>query len=113
MRVRMKTDVSGARDGEPWPPRGGTIELPDDEAAQLCASGMAEPVAEHKAAEKAVPADDAEKRDSTSKSSEVSSATAESAEDKTSGKTPEKATAKASEKSETKPGPGRPRSTKS
>jgi hypothetical protein len=42
--VRMRTDVSGLRNGQPWPPRGGTVELPDDEAAQMCAAGTAEPV---------------------------------------------------------------------
>lgn len=45
MRVRMKAEVSGTRDGRSWPPRGETVELPDDEGAQLCASGIAEPVA--------------------------------------------------------------------
>lgn len=44
MRVRMKTDVSGSRDGQPWPRRGETFEVSDAEGADLCASGMAEPV---------------------------------------------------------------------
>lgn len=44
MRVRMKTDVSGSRDGQAWPKRGETMEVSDAEGADLCASGMAEPV---------------------------------------------------------------------
>ncbi|MFI6560392.1 hypothetical protein [Streptomyces sp. NPDC050534] len=61
MKIRMKADVSGSRDGEPWPPRGGTLVLPDEEGAALCASGIAEPVSDDKV-EKAVPDDDSEKR---------------------------------------------------
>lgn len=63
MKVRMLIDVSGARNGQPWPPRGQDVDLPDDEAAGLCAAGIAEPVAEPDAdVEKAVPDDDAETR---------------------------------------------------
>jgi hypothetical protein len=61
MKIRMKTAVSGSRNGELWPPRGGTLEVPDDEAAALCSNGMAEPVAADEV-EKAVPEDDSEKR---------------------------------------------------
>jgi hypothetical protein len=58
MRVRMKTEVSGSRDGQPWPKRGETFEVSDSEGAELCASGMAEPVADgDKDVEKAVPGD--------------------------------------------------------
>lgn len=57
MRVRMKIDVSGSRDGQPWPKRGETLDLPDDEGAKLCAAGMAEPVGDVSAdVEKAIPA---------------------------------------------------------
>lgn len=65
MKVRMKGDVSGSRNGVPWPPRGGTVDLPDGEAADLCRIGLAEPVAEGDAdVEKAVPGDgDVEKRE--------------------------------------------------
>jgi len=45
MRVKIKGDMSGTRDGQPWPTRGEEIDLPDDEGAALCAQGMAEPVA--------------------------------------------------------------------
>ncbi|WP_371624050.1 hypothetical protein OG245_15165 [Streptomyces sp. NBC_01116] len=41
MRVRMKVTVSGTRNGEPWPEKGGTVNLPDDEAKQLIAAGLA------------------------------------------------------------------------
>lgn len=58
MRVRMKTDVSGSRDGQPWPKRGETFEVSDAEGVDLCASGMAEPVADgDQDVEKAVPGD--------------------------------------------------------
>jgi hypothetical protein len=44
VRVRLLGDISGTRDGVNWPPRGSEIDLPDDEAAQLCGQQMAEPV---------------------------------------------------------------------
>ena len=46
MKVRIKGDISGSRDGLPWPKRGETMELPDDEGASLCASGLAVPAAD-------------------------------------------------------------------
>ncbi|WP_262059672.1 hypothetical protein [Streptomyces sp. STR69] len=58
MKVRITGDISGSRNGVPWPKRGETIELPDDEGAQLCASGLASPVKDsEKDVEKAVPDD--------------------------------------------------------
>ena len=42
MRVRMKVNLSGTRDGEPWPERGKTVDLPDDEAQHLIRAGIAE-----------------------------------------------------------------------
>lgn len=66
MRVRMKVDVSGSRDGQDWPPRGGVIEVPEQEGAELCRSGMAEPVAEPLREERAV-APEPEVRESTPK----------------------------------------------
>lgn len=64
MKVRIKGDISGSRDGVPWPKRGETMELPDDEGAALCASGLAVPAADTDAdVETAVPDDaDVEKR---------------------------------------------------
>lgn len=40
--VRMLVGISGTRDGADWPPRGGTVALPDDEAAALVRAGIAE-----------------------------------------------------------------------
>lgn len=63
MKVRLKIDVSGTRNGAPWPARGEIVELPDQEAADMCANGQADPVAEKASdkAEKAV-APEAEQR---------------------------------------------------
>jgi hypothetical protein len=56
VKVRIKGDISGSRNGAPWPKRGETLELPDDEGAQLCASGLATPVKDsEKDVEAAVP----------------------------------------------------------
>jgi hypothetical protein len=44
VRVRMKVDVSGSRNGVKWPARGETVEVNDEEGTQLCASGIAAPV---------------------------------------------------------------------
>lgn len=46
MRVRMKVDMSGTRNGERWPARGGELVVPDAEGADLCTQGLADPVAE-------------------------------------------------------------------
>lgn len=46
LRVRMKTHITGYRNGEPWPQRGGHIDLPDNEAADLVANGYAAIVGE-------------------------------------------------------------------
>lgn len=44
MLVRMRVHITGYRDGEPWPAVGGTIDVPDGEAADLVANQYAEPV---------------------------------------------------------------------
>ncbi len=54
MKVRMKVDLSGTRDGLTWPPRGSIMEMPDDEARGYISAGMAEPVTEFRDAETAV-----------------------------------------------------------
>jgi hypothetical protein len=70
MRVRMKIEVSGARNGVAWPKRGETLEVSDAEGADLCSSGLAEPVADSDGdVEKAVPAEDAEERALTTENS--------------------------------------------
>lgn len=45
----MRDQISGTRNGEPWPPPGAEIDLPDQEAVKYCANGLAEPVAGHQA----------------------------------------------------------------
>jgi hypothetical protein len=62
MKIRLRVDVSGTRNGVPWPPRGSVIDLPDDEAVQYCAGGMAIPVAEPEPVETAVDPEPAEVR---------------------------------------------------
>ncbi|WP_060952398.1 DUF7302 family protein [Streptomyces hygroscopicus] len=42
MKVRMKATISGTRDGQPWPARGGVLDLPAEEAEHLIAAGLAE-----------------------------------------------------------------------
>ena len=66
MKIRLKTEITGLRNGVPWPAVGETTELPDNEAAGMCAAGLAEPVAEkaEDKAEKAVPRKKAEIRKS-------------------------------------------------
>jgi hypothetical protein len=44
MQVRMKVTISGTRNGEPWPERGGIKELPDGEAEYMISVGLAERV---------------------------------------------------------------------
>lgn len=46
MKIRMKTHITGTRNGAYWPPAGTEIELPQGEATDLCTAGLAEPVAE-------------------------------------------------------------------
>lgn len=41
MRVRMKIAISGSRNGADWPPAGGEIDLPNEEAAHLITQGLA------------------------------------------------------------------------
>ena len=44
MKIQMLVEMSGTRDGKPWPSRGNIIDLPDDEAAVLCSQSVAVPV---------------------------------------------------------------------
>lgn len=41
MRVQMIQHITGTRDGLEWPLAGGTIDLPDHEAADLIGAGLA------------------------------------------------------------------------
>lgn len=45
----MRVLLSGNRNGVPWPPVNEVLDLPDAEAAELCASGLAEPVVDTRA----------------------------------------------------------------
>lgn len=45
MKIRLKTVITGLRNGVPWPAVGETTEIPDNEAAEMCGAGLAEPVA--------------------------------------------------------------------
>lgn len=45
MRIRMRYQISGTRNGKDWPAPGGEMDLPTDEAVSLIGTGMAEAVA--------------------------------------------------------------------
>lgn len=63
MKIRMKADISGSRNGKAWPRRGCVVDVPDAEGADLCAAGLAEPVGKKDAGvETAKQDDDSEKR---------------------------------------------------
>lgn len=40
----MQVVMSGTRNGESWPLPGNEVDLPDGEAATMCANGLAVPV---------------------------------------------------------------------
>lgn len=44
MKVKMLTTLSGTRNGLRWPEPGTVVELGDQEGADLCSQGVAEPV---------------------------------------------------------------------
>ncbi len=50
-KVEITARISGTRDGVEWPGIGGTLDVPEDEAADLVRLGLAKVVA--KAAERA------------------------------------------------------------
>jgi hypothetical protein len=79
MKIKMKVGMSGTLNGVPWPPQGGVADVPDVVGAKLCASGLADPVAEEKKVEKAV-ALEPEKR------AEVAKPAAKPAESKSAGR---------------------------
>lgn len=62
MRVEMKTQISGTRNGKDWPAPGGVVDLPEDEAEGLVANGMAVLVEEGKEERAVLPQDDVEVR---------------------------------------------------
>lgn len=46
VKIKMTQQITGTRDGSPWPAPGGELVVPDAEGAELCAQGLAVPVAE-------------------------------------------------------------------
>lgn len=60
MKIQMKLQITGTRDGVAWPAPGGEVDLPDNEAKKMLEAGFATPVVE-KRQEKAV-APEPEKR---------------------------------------------------
>lgn len=42
MLITMTANITGTRNGVDWPAVGGTIDVPDSEAADLIAAGLAE-----------------------------------------------------------------------
>lgn len=44
MKVILTTSISGTRDGKDWPARGSEVDLPDAEAADMLAAGLAKPI---------------------------------------------------------------------
>lgn len=55
MLVQMTSNLTGFRDGEAWPPVGGTVELPDLEAERLVAAGLARVPGDDDAADEPTP----------------------------------------------------------
>lgn len=66
MRVVMKVQMSGTRNGQPWPARGAAIDLPDDEAQGYIGADMAVAAGDAPAAVETatMPQDDVETRTS-------------------------------------------------
>lgn len=64
MKIKMKVQISGTRNGHDWPAVGEETTVTALEGAELCDAGMAEPVAEtaKKTAEKRPAKKTAEKR---------------------------------------------------
>ena len=61
MKVRIVNRPSGLLNGRDWPDVGEELEVADEIGADLCSSGVGEPVVEDKT-EKAVPSKKAETR---------------------------------------------------
>jgi hypothetical protein len=58
----MTVDMSGTRNGQPWPKRGTVVDLPDDEAVGYCEAGMAVPAAGGDVETATAPTHDQERR---------------------------------------------------
>lgn len=67
MKIKMKVGITGTRNGDRWPVKGDTIDVPSAEAQTLVANGLAEiveaaPAPVKPVAEKAVAKPTGEKR---------------------------------------------------
>lgn len=54
MKVKLKVQLSGTRDGVSWPAVGSVVEVPDDEARDMITSGVAGPTDDRDAHEPVV-----------------------------------------------------------
>jgi hypothetical protein len=100
----MKVDVSGSRDGQPWPKRGEIFDVSDAEGEGLCSSGLAVPAAGSDGdVEKAVPEDDAEKRALTTETAPAVTPGAEATEQPAAEKKPTPAKKTAAKRTQAKP----------
>ncbi len=62
MKIKLTDQITGTRNGVRWPEPGEEIDLPDAEAAKLCAAGRAKPVETRKKAETATSKPESESR---------------------------------------------------
>ena len=60
MKVKMKVNLSGTRDGVAWPGVGEVVDLPDAEAAHMLAAGMASRVGDAEVEDATAPQGDVE-----------------------------------------------------
>lgn len=63
MKIHMIAEISGTREGQPWPKRGEVLDVSKEEAEHMIAAGLASASESHAAAEvETRPAKKAEKR---------------------------------------------------
>jgi hypothetical protein len=62
MHVKMLSTITGTRNGADWPAVGGVIELPDGEAVDMIAAGLAEAASTERAPVERATAAPGEKR---------------------------------------------------
>lgn len=62
MLVRMLMKIGGLRNGVAWPPLGGVVDLPTDEAHALFAHGYAQPLPVEDQVERAINTEDTPER---------------------------------------------------
>ena len=62
MKVRLKTTITGTRNGVEWPAPGEVVDLPGTEAMDLCGNGLAVPVKDEGVEDAKASDDDVEER---------------------------------------------------